>query len=40
MEIQTLLDFWGENLKEWKRGKMKVYQKIVNENLLPGRTLE
>jgi hypothetical protein len=40
MEIQTLLDFWGENLEEWKRGKMKVYQKIVNENLLPGRTLE
>ncbi len=40
MEIQTLLDFWGENLEEWKRGKMKVYQKILNENLLPGRTLE
>ena len=40
MEIQTLLDFWEENLEEWKRGKMKVYQKIVNENLLPGRTLE
>ena len=40
MEIQTLFDFWGENLEEWKRGKMKVYQKILNENLLPGRTLE
>ena len=40
MEIQILLDFWKENLKEWKNEKMKVYQKIVNKNLLSGRILE
>jgi hypothetical protein len=40
MEIRILLEFWKENLEEWKRGKVKVYQKIVNENLLPGRTLD
>ena len=27
MEIKSLLDFWEENLEEWKRGKTKVYQK-------------
>lgn len=35
-----MLEFWKENLEEWKRGKVKVYQKIINENLLPGRNLE
>ena len=40
IEIKSLLDFWEENLEEWKRGKTKVYQKIVNENILPGRTFE
>ncbi|CAG8706207.1 17456_t:CDS:2 [Rhizophagus irregularis] len=32
--------FWKENLEEWKRGKVKVYQKIISENVLPGRTLD
>lgn len=27
-------------MEEWKRGKVKVYQKIVSENVLPGRTLD
>ena len=27
-------------MEEWKRGKAKVYQRIVDENLLPGRTIE
>ncbi|RIA96527.1 hypothetical protein C1645_733135 [Glomus cerebriforme] len=40
MKIKILLNYWRENLEEWKRGKVKVYQKMVNENLLPGRTLE
>jgi hypothetical protein len=39
-EIKILLEFWKENLEEWKRGKVKVYQKIVSENMLPGRTLD
>ncbi|GES87339.1 hypothetical protein GLOIN_2v1869760 [Rhizophagus clarus] len=39
-EIKILLEFWRENLEEWKRGKVKVYQKIVSENVLPGRTLD
>ncbi|CAB4471263.1 unnamed protein product [Rhizophagus irregularis] len=39
-EIKILLEFWKENLEEWKRGKVKVYQKIISENVLPGRTLD
>src|SRR3990170_3337414 len=39
-EIKTLFNFLEENLEEGKRGKAKVYQRIVNENLLPGRTIE
>ena len=27
-------------MEEWKRGKVKIYQKIINENVLPGRTLD
>jgi hypothetical protein len=34
-EIKILLEFWKENLEEWKRGKVKVYQKIISENVLP-----
>ncbi|GES94171.1 trihelix transcription factor ASIL1-like [Rhizophagus clarus] len=39
-EIKILLEFWREKLEEWKQGKVKVYQKIVSENVLPGRTLD
>jgi hypothetical protein len=40
MEIKILLKFWRENLEKWKREKIKVYQKILNENLLPDCTLK
>ncbi|CAB5313290.1 unnamed protein product [Rhizophagus irregularis] len=39
-EIIVLLKFWKKHLEEWKRGRAEVYQKIINENILPDRNLK
>ncbi|CAB4441259.1 unnamed protein product [Rhizophagus irregularis] len=39
-EIIVLLKFWKDHLEEWKRGRAEVYQKIINENILPDRNLK
>ncbi|CAB4480621.1 unnamed protein product [Rhizophagus irregularis] len=39
-EIIVLLKFWKKHLEEWRRGRAEVYQKIINENILPDRNLK